>query len=315
MVLYNQMFTTLLLSVIIFSIVFIILSVFNLWPIPLSYSICIAVFIDVTTILQFLVYKYSKHKNQKSLSDMISQRDKVIGELKENQFYLMEFVAQILGSHDLFTGRHVIHTKTYVGLIALKLRELGYYKDELTDETIKNMKAAAFLHDIGKIHIPEGLLNKNGRFNKTEFELMRCHPEEGAKLIDFLPLVDNGNFNKIAEEMTLCHHEKWDGTGYPYHLKGTEIPLSARIMAAADVLDALLSQRLYKSPMPISDAIETFKQSSETHFEPCIVEAVVALQQEIDETDRTFKEVEAATNEEELAWWNNYHQMMTQQNE
>ena len=75
MVLYNQMFTTLLLSVIIFSIVFIILSVFNLWPIPLSYSICIAVFIDVTTILQFLVYKYSKHKNQKSLTDMISQRD------------------------------------------------------------------------------------------------------------------------------------------------------------------------------------------------------------------------------------------------
>lgn len=265
---------------------------------------------DFITALQFIAHRILKSRNKKSIEKTLAERDTVIEELQENQFYLMEFVAQLLGSHDLFTGRHVIHTKTYVELIAKKLRELGYYADELTDETIKNMKAAAFLHDIGKIHIPEGILNKNGRFNEEEYDLMRCHPEEGAKLIDFLPLVDKGNFNKIAEEMTLCHHEKWDGTGYPYHLKGNEIPLSARIMAAADVLDALLSQRLYKSPMPISQALETFRQSSNTHFEPCIVEAVIALQDKVDEIDKSFKETEAATNEEELAWWDNYHEMI-----
>jgi len=304
------MFTIILLVVIGFSVTIISLAVNQVIPMPVHASIRFSTFIITVTLVQFITHKYLKYKNKKALTESLAERDKVINELSDNQFYLMEFVAQILGSHDLFTGRHVIHTQTYVELIALKLRELGYYTEELTDRNIKNMKTAAFLHDIGKIHIPEGILNKNGRFTQEEFELMRCHPEEGAKLIDFLPLIDEGNFNRIAEEMTLCHHEKWDGTGYPYHLQGTDIPLTARIMAAADVLDALLSRRLYKSPIPITEAMETFKQSSGAHFEPCIVEAVLAIQEEVDEHDRNFKETEAATNEEELAWWDNYHEMI-----
>lgn len=304
------MFTTILILVIGISILFISLACNGVIDLSVKYAIFISAFTIIITLIQFVAHRYLKNKNKKTVAKTVEYMDKVIAELSENQFYLMEFVAQILGSHDLFTGRHVIHTQSYVELIALKLRELGYYQEELTDRTIKNMKTAAFLHDIGKIHIPEGILNKNGKFTDEEFQLMRCHPEEGAKLIDFLPLVDDGEFNKIAEEMTLCHHEKWDGTGYPYHLKGNEIPLSARIMAGADVLDALLSRRLYKSPVPITDAIEKFKMASGTHFEPCIVEAVIALQDQIDEVDRIFKETEAATNEEELAWWDNYHEMI-----
>ena len=304
------MFTTILLLVIGFSILTISLSAAGKIPMTMAASVTYSVFLIVVTLIQFLAHKYLKIRNKKTVKKTLDERDKVIAELSENQFYLMEFVAQLLGSHDLFTGRHVIHTQTYVEMIAHKLRELGYYTEELSDSTINNMKAAAFLHDIGKIHIPEGILNKNGKFTQEEFELMRCHPEEGAKLIDFLPLIDDGRFNKIAEEMTLCHHEKWDGTGYPYHLKGTDIPLSARIMAAADVLDALLSRRLYKSPIPIEDAMDVFKKSSGAHFEPCIVEAVLAIQSLIDESDHNFKETEAATNEEELAWWDNYHEMI-----
>ena len=304
------MFTTILILVIGISILFVSFSYFGVIEFPVKYATYISAFTIIITLVQFVSHKYLKHKNKKALSKTVDYRDKVIAELSENQFYLMEFVAQILGSHDLFTGRHVIHTQTYVELIARKLRELGFYTEELTDRTIKNMKTAAFLHDIGKIHIPEGILNKNGRFTEEEFELMRCHPEEGAKLIDFLPLIDEGEFNRIAEEMTLCHHEKWDGTGYPYHLKENEIPLSARIMAGADVLDALLSRRLYKSPIPITEVIEKFKESSGYHFEPCIVEAVISLQEEIDQMDQNFKETEAATNEEELAWWDNYHEMI-----
>lgn len=270
------------------------------------YTIILAVVFLISIL--FISHKYAK--NRKAFQELVKKQEAVITELNDNQFYLMEFAAQILGSHDLFTGRHVIHTQTYVEMIAEKLRELGYYTEELTDSTIKNMKTASFLHDIGKIHIPEGILNKNGKFVKEEFELMRCHPEEGAKLLDFLPLLDEGRFNKIAEEMALCHHEKWDGSGYPYHLKGTEIPLAARIMAGADVLDALISRRLYKSPIPVAEAIETFKESSGTHFEPCIVEAVIALKDKIEEVDRSFKETEAAMNEEELAWWDNYHELI-----
>ena len=304
------MFTTILLLVIGFSILTISLSAAGIIPMTMAASVTYSVFLIVVTLIQFLAHKYLKIRNKKTVKKTLDERDKVIAELSENQFYLMEFVAQLLGSHDLFTGRHVIHTQTYVEMIAHKLRELGYYTEELSDSTINNMKAAAFLHDIGKIHIPEGILNKNGKFTQEEFELMRCHPEEGAKLIDFLPLIDDGRFNKIAEEMTLCHHEKWDGTGYPYHLKGTDIPLSARIMAAADVLDALLSRRLYKSPIPIEEAMDVFKKSSGAHFEPCIVEAVLAIQSLIDESDHNFKETEAATNEEELACWDNYHEMI-----
>lgn len=304
------MFTTILIIVVAISIAAIVLSETHVWALPVSYAICMAIFSVTVTLILFIKYKLLKSENRKALEKSLEERDKVIAELSDNQFYLMEFVAQILGSHDLFTGRHVIHTQTYVEMIALKLRELGYYTEELTDRNIKNMKTASFLHDIGKIHIPEGILNKNGKYAEEEFQLMRCHPEEGAKLIDFLPLIDEGEFNRIAEEMTLCHHEKWDGTGYPYHLSGTDIPLSARIMAAADVLDALLSRRLYKSPMTISEVLELFKQSSGTHFEPCIVEAVLAIQDKIDEADRNFKETEAATNEEELAWWDNYHEMI-----
>ena len=309
------MFTTVLITVLLASLIFVLLSVTNTWPLPVNYSICIAIFIDVITLIQFVAHKILKQRNKTSINNALAERDKLIQDLKKNQFDLMEFIAQILGSHDLFTGRHVIHTQTYVELIAKKLKEMGYYEEELTDTAIEFMRKAAFLHDIGKIHIPEGLLNKNGKFTAKEFELMRCHPEEGAKLVDLLPIIDEGEFNRIAEEMALFHHEKWDGTGYPYHQKGIEIPLSARIMAAADVIDALLSQRLYKSPIPISEAIETFKKSSETHFEPCIVQAVVSLQDKIDEIDRSFKETEAATNEEELAWWNTYHEMMQNRNE
>lgn len=304
------MFTTILILVVGFAILSISLSAAGVLPLPVSASVIMSVILVITTLLQFIAHKYLKNKNKKAIEKSLSERDEVISELSENQFYLMEFVAQLLGSHDLFTGRHVIHTQTYVEMIANKLKELGYYTDELTDSAINNMKTASFLHDIGKIHIPEGILNKNGKFTQEEFELMRCHPEEGAKLIDFLPLIDEGRFNKIAEEMTLCHHEKWDGTGYPYHLSGTDIPLSARIMAAADVLDALLSRRLYKSPIPIEEAMDVFKKSSGTHFEPCIVEAVLAIQSQIDEADHNFKETEAATNEEELAWWDNYHEMI-----
>ena len=230
--------------------------------------------------------------------------------LKNTQDMIIEFVASCLGSHDLFTGRHVQHTKHYVKIIATKLRDFGYYTDVLTDETIHLYETAAFLHDIGKIHIPEGVLNKIGKFTEEDYKVMKTHPVEGKRLQEQLPKIGDGRFNQIAIDTAFTHHEKWDGTGYPRGLKGKEIPLSGRIMAAADVMDALISKRLYKEQFTINEAIKIFNESTEKQFEPCIVEATKACQEEIEELARTFKKQEAESEKEEVEWWENYHNSM-----
>lgn len=230
--------------------------------------------------------------------------------LKNTQDMIIEFVASCLDSHDLFTGRHVQHTKHYVKIIATKLRDFGYYTDVLTDETIHLYETAAFLHDIGKIHIPEGVLNKIGKFTEEDYKVMKTHSVEGKRLLEQLPKIGDGRFNQIAIDMAFTHHEKWDGTGYPRGLKGKEIPLSGRIMAAADVMDALISKRLYKEQFTINEAIKIFNESTEKQFEPCIVEATKACQEEIEELARTFKKQEAESEKEEVEWWENYHNSM-----
>ena len=230
--------------------------------------------------------------------------------LKNTQDMIIGFVASCLCSHDLFTGRHVQHTKHYVKIIATKLRDFGYYTDVLTDETIHLYETAAFLHDIGKIHIPEGVLNKIGKFTEEDYKVMKTHPVEGKRLLEQLPKIGDGRFNQIAIDMAFTHHEKWDGTGYPRGLKGKEIPLSGRIMAAADVMDALISKRLYKEQFTINEAIKIFNESTEKQFDPCIVEATKACQEEIEELARTFKKQEAESEKEEVEWWENYHNSM-----
>jgi len=235
-------------------------------------------------------------------------------QLENTQVKIIAFVAECLGSHDLFTGRHVLHTKEYVSLICNKMKESGFYSNELTQENIVLFTNAAFLHDIGKIHIPEGILNKIGRFSNEEFELMKSHTTEGRKLLEFFPIIGDGKFNKIATDMAYCHHEKWNGTGYPRRIKEKEIPLCARIVAAADVLDALISQRLYKEPMSIDEAMQVFEDSKGNHFEPCIADSVIACKEQIIEIDRKFKEEESADYNEELQWWSNYHQNFVNKN-
>ena len=186
-------------------------------------------------------------------------------------------------------------------------QETGHYLADLTDEKIDMICNAALLHDIGKVHIPEGILNKDGKFTPQEFEIMKSHPEEGKKILEVLPPIREGKFNRVAENMCLYHHEKWNGTGYPKGLEGDKIPLCARIMAAADVLDALLSRRLYKAPMTIDEAMDIFTELKGIQFEPCISDAVLAKKDTIANCDKFFKEEEEKVNITELAWWKRYH--------
>ena len=303
----------------------------NSYKTPLNWFISNGIGITVESIFVYMITVSLAKRTEKTLSNLLTsseERNTAFDELKKRnkyivkinseiektnqslkltQYKIIQFVSQVLGSHDLFTGRHLLHTKKYVEIIAKELRDSGYYRDELTDEKIEIFSTAALLHDIGKVHIPEGVLNKIGKFTPEEYELMKIHPTEGKKLLEFLPVINDGEFNQIAMNMAYYHHEKWDGSGYPNNLKGTDIPLCARIMAAADVLDALISQRLYKEPMPVEQAMDVFEKSKGMHFEPCIADAVIRLKNLISIIDEDFKTQEASTNAEELEWWMQYH--------
>ena len=273
---------------------------------PQTWFISTLVGYSIEFLFIFLIALTMANRSRKAIELLQVQNSN----LQKTQEMIIGFVASCIGSHDLFTGRHVQHTKDYVRIIALKLRELGYYTDVLTDETIHLYETAAFLHDIGKIHIPEGVLNKIGKFTEDDYNVMKTHPVEGKKLLEQLPVIGDGRFNEIAIDMAFCHHEKWDGSGYPRGLKGDEIPLSARIMAAADVMDALISKRLYKEPFTIDEAIDIFDELTSISFEPCIVEATKECQSKIEILARNFKLQEAESEKKEVEWWNNYHNSM-----
>lgn len=207
--------------------------------------------------------------------------DKTV-ELQSVQDKLIFAFADTVEFSDSTTGAHIKRTSVYVKLIALKLREMGYYEHELTDELVDLYTRAAPLHDIGKISVPNNILTKPGRFTDEEFAQMKKHVQAGYELIEkeFHELEDAG-FVKVASDMAYYHHEKWDGNGYPRGIKGNDIPVCGRIMAAADVLDALLSKRQYKEPFSLEQTLEIFEESRGSHFEPCIVDAVLSLKDEI----------------------------------
>ena len=258
------------------------------------------------TLEQFNTNKELQEKNEyiEKLNEELNTRNKG---LSENQHKIVEFVVSSFGSFDLFGVTHNYHTGKYVQEISKKLRENGYYADELTDEKIETYMLTALLHDAGKIRIPQNIVNKFGKYTKEEYEIMKTHPMEGRKILEEMPIIDDGSFNIIAKEMALYHHERWDGSGYPYGVSGEAIPLCARILGAADVLDALISPRLYKEPMSIDEAMKFFAEEKGKSFEPCIAEAVIALKNEIIIIDRNFKTFEGAKFDDELARWKKYH--------
>lgn len=204
--------------------------------------------------------------------------------LSSMQKEIISSFANLVESRDSFTGEHIKRTSKYVELIARELKKQGYYVDELSDDKIELFVSAAPLHDLGKLHVPDYILTKQDKLTFEEFEKIKEHPKEGEKLIDEnLTDIEAHEYVSCAKQMSLYHHEKWDGNGYPNKISGLKIPLCARIMAAADVLDALLSKRQYKEAMTLEKAFSIIKDSSGTHFEPCIVEALLACKEQIEE--------------------------------
>jgi len=198
---------------------------------------------------------------------------KIITSMQEG--IIMDF-ANMVECRDKNTGDHIKRTSLLVKTIADEMIRKKIYRDELTPKLAYNMVKAAPLHDIGKIKISDAILNKAGKLTEEEFEIMKTHTTEGMKILSETLLSTTGSgYLKESIDMAWCHHEWWNGKGYPRALKGEEIPLSARIMAVADVFDALVSKRSYKEAYSFDKAISIIKSESGTHFDPLVVAAFI----------------------------------------
>lgn len=218
------------------------------------------------------IYVHKKHLSV-SNSRLLNIQNKII----------MSF-ADLVESRDNCTGQHVKRTSEYLSVLVEHLAKDSRYSDVLTADVRKMMCKAAPLHDIGKIKVSDNILNKPGKLSSDEFEVIKNHADEGGYLIEkTLTDIEDGAYIDIAREMARHHHEKWDGSGYPYHLAGEDIPLCARIMAVVDVFDALTSKRVYKDSMSVDDAYEIVVSSGGTHFDPYIVEKFVEIRDEVEQ--------------------------------
>ena len=190
---------------------------------------------------------------------------------------LILVLADLVESRDQCTGDHVHKTAEYTRLIMDQMRKDGAYKDQLTDEFMADVVRSAPLHDIGKIHVPDAILNKPGKLSPEEFEQIKEHTTAGrdiiGKALDMVVADEASGYLHEAQNLAYCHHEKWNGTGYPQGLSGENIPLSARIMAVADVFDALISKRSYKDAFPFEKAMDIIREGVGTHFDPKVAEA------------------------------------------
>ncbi len=211
------------------------------------------------------------------LESEVARRSREIEAIQDVTILAMASLAE---TRDNETGNHIRRTQLYVFTLAEKLKTHPRFANFLTEHTIKLLFKSVPLHDIGKVGIPDRILLKPGKLTPEEFEIMKTHTTLGRDAIVTAErrLGVNVDFLTYAKEVAYSHQEKWNGSGYPEGLAGDAIPISARLMAVGDVYDALISRRPYKEPMPHNQAVQLIIDGRGTHFDPDIVDAFIALQ-------------------------------------
>lgn len=220
------------------------------------------------------------HDQNSFLESEVQKRTVEINAIQDVTIHAMASLAE---TRDSDTGNHIRRTQQYVKVLAEKVRlnpRFSHFLDD--DKIIEMLFKSAPLHDIGKVGIPDKILLKPGKFEPTEFEIMKTHTTLGRNAIQQAEkeLGLEVPFLKYAKEIAYYHQEKWDGSGYPMGLAGDDIPISARLMAVADVYDALISRRVYKTGMPHEKAVQIISEGKGTHFDPDMVDAFIELQNE-----------------------------------
>ena len=225
--------------------------------------------------LQMELEKHNLH-----LESMVLEKVK---EISDSQIAIIMALSQLAEHRDEDTGAHIERTRIYCKKIAEKLRDKGCYLEIIDDAFIMNLYYAAPLHDVGKIIIPDAILLKPAKLSEEEFKIMKTHAAMGAlHLLRVKESYPQNAFITMGIDLTRSHHEKWDGAGYPDGLFGQEIPLSGRIMALADVYDALRSKRPYKEAFSHEKSSRIILEDAGAHFDPLIVEAFISLEVEFD---------------------------------
>jgi len=226
--------------------------------------------------LQLELEKHSLH-----LEELVQEK---VREISDSQLATIVALAKLAESRDDETGQHIERTATFCRVLAKRLRDNPSYAGSIDDTWIETIYHAAPLHDIGKVGIPDNILLKPGKLTSEEFEIMKTHTLIGAKTLQTARNnYPRNTFLNMGVAIARSHHEKWNGSGYPDGLSGENIPLSARIMAVADVYDALRSKRPYKDAFTHEESCSIIRGGSGQHFDPAIVDAFIAVETEFAE--------------------------------
>jgi putative two-component system response regulator len=238
------------------------------------------------------------HLRLKTAADLLKDRNHSLeievarrtAELQAIQEVTILALASLAESRDNETGNHIRRTQAYVRLLARRLQSHPRFAGLLTDSVVDLMFKSAPLHDIGKVGIADHILLKPGKLTAEEFEAMKAHPTIGRDAIERAEraLGMAVDFLRFAKEMAYSHQEKWDGSGYPQGIGGEDIPVSARLMAVADVYDALISRRVYKSPMPHGEAVRIIADGRGKHFDPDMADAFCEISEDFREVSEQY---------------------------
>lgn len=214
----------------------------------------------------------------------LNQEDPALNEISRYHSEMVMSFATLVENKDGSTGGHIKRTTAYVKLLAEELRARGYHKEVLTKDYIQNLCQAAPMHDIGKIAVPDVILQKPERLTQEEFEIIKKHTLDGGRIIEetFGNLGDD-EYTEMAYQVAKYHHEKWNGKGYPEGLKRKEIPLCARIMAVADVFDAVSEKRCYRAAMPLEKCFAIICEGSGQDFDPVIAEVFLDIKDKVEQ--------------------------------
>ena len=240
---------------------------------PISPPILLA---RVKTQLQLAEARDQLRNQNAILEQKVQERTLELARVQEATLLAFGSLAE---TRDNETGNHLRRTQQYVRALAHKLRDHPDYQDYLSEAVIGSLFRSAPLHDIGKVGIPDHILLKPGRLTDSEYAIMKTHSKLGRDAIAAAEkhLGQFSEFLALAREIAYGHHERWDGSGYPQGLKGEEIPRCARLMAVADVYDALISARVYKSAFPHEQAVEEIRRGRGSQFDPVVVDAFLEI--------------------------------------
>lgn len=218
-------------------------------------------------------------RHRDHLSSLVRARTR---QLSQTLNVMIASLGALAEYRDSETGSHILRTKIIVGMLAQSLRRYTSWKEVLTDEYVECVTTAAPMHDIGKVGVPDHILRKPGKLTPEEFEEMKKHAVVGYRVLRAASeQLEDSVLVNIAADIAHSHHEKWDGSGYPLGLRGNEIPFCGRLMAVADVYDALVSERVYKRGMSHEAAMEIIRAGKGTHFDPDTVDALGDIEEQV----------------------------------